>query len=70
MSFAIQSGLLFDILTIVRHLPEWVPGAGFKQIARVWREELEETVEIPFKFVKEQMVYFKVFCELVCRIIV
>ena len=41
---------------LVRHLPEWFPGAGFKQIAKAWSKTRHDTVEGPFQFVKKQMV--------------
>lgn len=39
----------------MRYLPDWLPGTQFKQIARKWREQLEETTEKPYAFVKHQM---------------
>jgi len=41
---------------LVRHLPEWAPGAGFLEKARVWRAKMEEFVDEPYEFVKESMV--------------
>lgn len=40
----------------VRHLPDWLPGTGFKETARSWASTLSEMVEGPHNFVKEQMV--------------
>jgi hypothetical protein len=40
----------------VAKVPEWLPGAGFKRVAREWHETLEEMVTAPYKFVKDQMV--------------
>jgi hypothetical protein len=40
----------------VAKVPEWFPGAGFKRLAREWRGTLEEMVDAPYKFVKDQMV--------------
>lgn len=39
----------------VRYLPDWFPGAGFKQIARDMKHQLEQTTEQPYEFVKQQM---------------
>ena len=36
--------------------PEWFPGAGFKRLARKWKNNLEEMVSAPHKFVVSQMV--------------
>jgi hypothetical protein len=40
---------------IVKDLPDWVPGTGFKKTAREWEAELTGVAEIPFNFVKHQM---------------
>lgn len=44
-----------DIFPVLRHLPEWAPGAGFLRKARVWRSKMEEFVDRPYEFVKESM---------------
>ncbi|KAG1745676.1 cytochrome P450 [Suillus lakei] len=46
---------MVDILPFLAKVPAWLPGAGFKRIAREWRETLEEMVSAPHKFVKDQM---------------
>ena len=43
---------------IVRYIPEWFPGAGFKSAARKWKEEVQEMVDQPHRWVKEQMVCY------------
>jgi hypothetical protein len=40
----------------VAKVPEWFPGAGFKRLAREWHQTLDEMVDAPYKFVKDQMV--------------
>jgi len=40
----------------VANVPEWFPGAGFKRLAREWRQTLKQMVDLPYKFVKDQMV--------------
>lgn len=42
--------------SIVRYVPEWLPGAGFKKIARGMRQDLERLYDVPFDFVKFEMV--------------
>jgi hypothetical protein len=39
----------------VRHIPDWFPGAGFKQVARQWGASLTELTERPYAFVKHQI---------------
>ncbi|KAG2033215.1 cytochrome P450 [Suillus americanus] len=46
---------MVDILPFLANVPAWFPGAGFKRLAREWREILEEMVSAPHKFVKDQM---------------
>ncbi|KAG2148109.1 cytochrome P450 [Suillus clintonianus] len=46
---------MVDIMPSLAKVPEWLPGAGFKRIAREWHETLEEMVAAPYKFVKDQM---------------
>ena len=41
---------------VVRYLPEWMPGAGFKKIARQWHATAMELAEKPMRFVKQEMV--------------
>lgn len=50
--------LCMDRLTkcTVRYVPEWFPGAGFKKVARTMREDLERLYDVPFDFVKSEMV--------------
>ncbi|EEA29076.1 hypothetical protein TMatcc_002549 [Talaromyces marneffei ATCC 18224] len=46
---------LVDMLPFLKHLPDWFPGAGFKQIGRLWGSTLSELTERPYAFVKHQM---------------
>ncbi|KAF5372596.1 hypothetical protein D9758_005204 [Tetrapyrgos nigripes] len=46
---------LVNLVPALLHLPEWFPGAGFKQIAKEWGKSLSDTVEKPYEYVKEQM---------------
>ncbi|KAG1723174.1 cytochrome P450, partial [Suillus paluster] len=46
---------MVDIVPSLAKVPEWFPGAGFKRIAREWRETVEELAAAPHKFVKDQM---------------
>ncbi|SJL17045.1 related to cytochrome P450 CYP2 subfamily [Armillaria ostoyae] len=46
---------LVDQLPSLRFLPEWLPGMGFKRLAREWKKDLDDLVNIPFNFVKGQV---------------
>jgi hypothetical protein len=37
-------------------MPAWMPGGGFHKTAATWRKTFKDTVELPFNYVKEQMV--------------
>ena len=55
----IISSLLFFVLpwlVIVRYVPDWFPGTGWKVKGKILKGLLEEMVEVPFQFVKDQMV--------------
>lgn len=45
-----------DVLPILRHIPSWFPGSGFKRIAAAWKKTFENLLDEPFNFVKKQMV--------------
>ncbi|KAF7979163.1 hypothetical protein HWV62_43423 [Athelia sp. TMB] len=46
---------LVDIIPILRHVPEWVPGANFKKLGREWNKCINNVVETPYNFTKQQM---------------
>ena len=39
----------------MQHLPEWFPGAGFKQYAKICKKLTRELRDLPFNFVRKQM---------------
>ncbi|KAG6868405.1 hypothetical protein C0993_003642, partial [Termitomyces sp. T159_Od127] len=46
---------LVDVLPILRFVPSWFPGAGFKRTAKEWASTLVDMVEYPHDFVKRSM---------------
>ncbi|KAJ7132207.1 cytochrome P450 [Mycena epipterygia] len=48
-------GFLVNLIPPLRHLPSWFPGAGFQKTAKSWKETLDQMVEQPYQFVKQQM---------------
>ncbi|KAL2871204.1 cytochrome P450 [Aspergillus lucknowensis] len=46
---------LVDTIPLLKYLPTWFPGAGFKQTAAVWRKTLMSTMEKPYQLVLRQM---------------
>ncbi|KAK0185225.1 cytochrome P450 [Armillaria mellea] len=46
---------LVNLIPILRHIPEWFPGAGFKHTAREWASTLNDFIERPHNYVKQEM---------------
>ncbi|KAL2844159.1 cytochrome P450 [Aspergillus pseudoustus] len=46
---------MVDTIPILRYLPSWFPGAGFKRTAAAWRKTLLTTIEKPYRLVVQQM---------------
>lgn len=40
---------------LVKYLPAWFPGAGFKQTAQEWRRSLEDVARKPYAFVQRRI---------------
>ncbi|THU97609.1 cytochrome P450 [Dendrothele bispora CBS 962.96] len=51
----IPGRFLVNFIPALRHIPEWFPGAGFKKVAKEWGACLNDTVERPYKFVRDQI---------------
>jgi len=47
-----------EFFPILRFVPEWFPGAGFKRLARESGKELNKIDEIPFEWARRQIVSF------------
>lgn len=41
---------------VVKHVPDWFPGSGFKKQAKIWNKVTTDCAEEPFRWVKESMV--------------
>ncbi|KAK0209261.1 cytochrome P450 [Desarmillaria ectypa] len=48
-------GFLVNIIPILRHVPGWLPGARFKRTAREWASTLNDFMERPHNYVKQEM---------------
>ncbi|KAF5349136.1 hypothetical protein D9756_009447 [Leucocoprinus leucothites] len=51
---AVPGTFLVDILPILKYVPEWVPGAGFKKKAREWAKLAMMMVDMPFEAAKKE----------------
>lgn len=45
---------LVDMVPWLKYLPDWVPGTGFKSVARRARLVVTASAEVPFRFAKER----------------
>ncbi|KAG7451809.1 cytochrome P450 [Guyanagaster necrorhizus] len=50
-----SGGFLVNLIPILIHIPDWFPGAGFKRTAREWASALNEFVEKPHNYVKQEI---------------
>ncbi|KAF8904855.1 cytochrome P450 [Mucidula mucida] len=48
-------GFLVDTFPILKHVPDWMPGAGFKKQAKEWRQLSEAMVEVPYNAAKNKV---------------
>ncbi|PCH43276.1 cytochrome P450 [Wolfiporia cocos MD-104 SS10] len=54
MAMAGNAGsFLVDYIPILKYVPTWLPGAGFKRKAMEWRKSTTAMVEVPYKAVKK-----------------
>lgn len=43
-------------MRVVRFLPEWFPGGGWKKTAKALEADFNEMVDMPYNWVKERIV--------------
>lgn len=55
-NFMVPGRFLVDSLPVLRHVPSWFPGAGFKRKATVWRKDVLALRNVPFEAVMENVV--------------
>lgn len=49
---------MVNLVPPLKYVPEWMPGAGFKKIARGIREQVYKLVEEPYQATLENAVWF------------
>lgn len=52
---AVPMAWIVDLVPLLQHLPEKIPGAKFKRTARKWRKSIHDVAYIPYRFVQRQM---------------
>ncbi|KAK0436559.1 cytochrome P450 [Armillaria borealis] len=50
-----SGGFLVNLVPILTRVPDWLPGTGFKRTAREWASTLNDFVEKPYEYVKQEM---------------
>ncbi|PFH47986.1 hypothetical protein AMATHDRAFT_6246 [Amanita thiersii Skay4041] len=55
MIAAVPGAFLVDTMPILKYVPEWFPGAGFKKKAREWKRLALEMVNEPYNVAKKNM---------------
>ncbi|KAJ7511455.1 cytochrome P450 [Mycena galericulata] len=53
---SIPGRFLVDFIPVLRHVPDWFPGAGFKLKAKAWKKVAQSLNDVPFTVVEHQMV--------------
>lgn len=51
---------------VVKYVPTWLPGAGFKREAKQWRQQLDQLAHTPFNIVKDEVVSFVLLYHFLC----
>lgn len=51
---AVPGAFLVDLFPSLKHVPEWMPGAGFKKKAKEWRKLSEAMINVPYDMVKDK----------------
>jgi len=44
-----------DMLPFLEHLPDWLPGTGFKRTARLWKQTMTDVAGLPYDFAKNRI---------------
>ncbi|KAJ7483464.1 cytochrome P450 [Mycena latifolia] len=52
---SVPGRFLVDALPVLKYVPDWFPGAGFKRTARKWRRLARAMIESPFAEAKRRM---------------
>lgn len=57
-SAAIPGAFLVDTFPLLKHIPEWIPGAGFQKKAKAWKKVHKDLVHEPYKASKQAIVSY------------
>ncbi|CAF9941089.1 MAG: hypothetical protein HETSPECPRED_002868 [Heterodermia speciosa] len=51
----VPGAFLVDTIPLLKYLPQWMPGTGFKKLAQKWRPIVQEMNSKPYAFVRSQL---------------
>ncbi|KAG7442296.1 cytochrome P450 [Guyanagaster necrorhizus] len=51
----VPGAFLVDQIPFLRFLPEWLPGMAFKSKARQWATDLDDMVNVPYRFTEREV---------------
>jgi len=60
MASAAPGAFLVDAIPLLKHVPNWMPGAGFKRKAKEWNSWTKDMMEAPFLAAQRAIVSRKV----------
>ncbi|KAH9917465.1 cytochrome P450 [Fomitopsis serialis] len=46
---------LVDLLPILKYVPSWMPGSGWKKLVKTWKHDLNTLLDTPYEYVKEEI---------------
>lgn len=52
----VPGAFLVDSIPLLKYVPEWMPGAGFKKQAKYWAEWTAKMLEVPFAAAEREIV--------------
>ncbi|KAG5351472.1 hypothetical protein C0989_006351 [Termitomyces sp. Mn162] len=53
---AVPGAFLVDSIPILKHVPDWMPFAGFKRKAKHWRKQALNMINMPYEAAKRNIV--------------
>lgn len=52
----VPGAYMVDMLPILKYVPSWMPGAGFKRKAKEWKKVTDAVLEAPFEAMRREIV--------------
>ncbi|CAE6458090.1 hypothetical protein ACGC1H_006834 [Rhizoctonia solani] len=52
---ALSGNFYVNTITWMKYIPAWMPGASWKRTANAWRKEVQQMVNVPYNWAKDQI---------------